>query len=59
MQAGVFCFPVDHGVDPGEPGALDVYRARGINSALAGIPDLTRNEILRLLDQYAPLPRVG
>jgi hypothetical protein len=56
MQAGVFCFPVDHGVDPGEPGALDVYRARGINSALVGIPDLTRNEILRLL---APLPRVG
>jgi hypothetical protein len=53
MQAGVFCFPVDHRV---EPGALDDYRARGINSALVGIPDLTRNEILRLL---APLPRVG
>jgi hypothetical protein len=38
---------------------LDDYRAAGIEGALLEIPDLTRDEILRLLDQYAPLTRAG
>jgi probable F420-dependent oxidoreductase len=44
---------------PADKAALDDYRAAGIDAALLEIPDLTRDEILRLLDQYAPLTQVG
>jgi probable F420-dependent oxidoreductase len=44
---------------PAEKAVLDDYRAAGIEGALLEIPDLTRDEILRLLDQYAPLTRAG
>jgi probable F420-dependent oxidoreductase len=40
---------------PADKAALDDYRAAGIDGALLEIPDLSRDEILRLLDQYAPL----
>jgi hypothetical protein len=48
MQVGVFYFPVDYGIDPGE-----------LAAALLEIPDLGRDEILRLLDKYAPLAQAG
>ena len=44
---------------PADKAALDDYRAAGIDGALLEIPDLGRDEILRLLDQYAPLAAVG
>ena len=44
---------------PADKAALDDYRAAGINGALLGIPDLGRDEILRLLDNYAPLAAAG
>jgi probable F420-dependent oxidoreductase len=40
---------------PAERGALDDYRAAGIDGALLEIPDQSRDEILRLVDRYAPL----
>jgi probable F420-dependent oxidoreductase len=40
---------------PADQKALDDYRAAGIDGALLEIPDLPRDEILRLLDQYTPL----
>jgi hypothetical protein len=43
MQVGVFYF----------------YRAAGIAGALLEVPDLRRDEILRLLDCYAPLAAAG
>ena len=42
MRVGVFCFPTDYGID----------------EALLEIPDLSRDEILQLLDRYAPLAGV-
>jgi len=39
--------------------ALDDYRAAGIAGALLEVPDLSRGEILRLLDNYAPLAAAG
>jgi probable F420-dependent oxidoreductase len=42
---------------PADKAALDDYRAAGIDAALLEIPDLARDEILRLLDRYAPLTR--
>lgn len=88
MQVGVFYFPVDYGIDPGELAAA--LEARGFASlyvpehthiptsrrtpfpsggempkkyahmydpfvTLSKIPDLGREEILHLLNQYAPL----
>jgi probable F420-dependent oxidoreductase len=44
---------------PADKAALDDYRAAGIDAALLEIPDLSRDEILRLLDQYAPLTQAG
>ena len=44
---------------PADKAALDDYRAAGIDGALLEIPDLGRDEILRLLDQYAPLAAAG
>ncbi len=40
---------------PADKAALDDYRAAGIEAALLEIPDLSRDDILRLLDKYAPL----
>jgi probable F420-dependent oxidoreductase len=40
---------------PADKAALDKYRAAGIDEALLEIPDLSRSEILQLLDRYAPL----
>jgi probable F420-dependent oxidoreductase len=40
---------------PAEPAALADYRAAGIHEALLEIPDLSRDEILKTLDTYAPL----
>jgi len=40
---------------PADNAALADYRAAGIDGALLEVPDLGRDEILRLLDQYAPL----
>ncbi len=44
---------------PADKAALDDYRAAGIDGALLEIPDLGRDEILRLLDKYAPLAAAG
>lgn len=40
---------------PANETALAEYRAAGIDEALLGIPDVSRDEILHLLDQYARL----
>ncbi len=40
---------------PADAAALSTYRAAGIDRALLGIPDLSRDEILRTLDTVAPL----
>jgi hypothetical protein len=40
MRVGVFYFPTDYVI---------------IDDALLEIPDLSRDEILQLLDRYAPL----
>jgi probable F420-dependent oxidoreductase len=40
---------------PANETALAEYREAGIDEALLGIPDVSRDEILQLLDQYAPL----
>jgi len=40
---------------PTESAALAEYRAAGINRVLLDVPDLSRDEILRVLDKYAPL----
>jgi probable F420-dependent oxidoreductase len=44
---------------PADKAALDDYRAAGIAGALLEVPDLSRGEILRLLDSYAPLAAAG
>jgi len=44
---------------PADKAALDDYRAAGIAGALLEVPDLSRGEILRLLDNYAPLAAAG
>ena len=53
MRVGVFYFNPDYGIDIGELAAE--YRAAGIDEALLEVPDVGRDEILRLLDRYAPL----
>jgi probable F420-dependent oxidoreductase len=40
---------------PADKAALAEYRAAGIDEALLEIPDLGRDEILQVLDRYAPL----
>ncbi|HMD63808.1 MAG TPA: LLM class F420-dependent oxidoreductase [Stellaceae bacterium] len=40
---------------PAEKAVLAGYREAGIDEALLEIPDLSRDEILKLLDRYAPL----
>ncbi len=44
---------------PADKAALAEYRAAGIDGALLELPDLGRDEILRLLDTYAPLAAAG
>jgi probable F420-dependent oxidoreductase len=44
---------------PADKAALAEYRAAGIDGALLEVPDLGRDEILRLLDTYAPLAAAG
>lgn len=40
---------------PADKAALSEYHEAGIDEALLAIPDVSRDEILRLLDLYAPL----
>jgi len=40
---------------PPDKAVLAEYRQAGIDEALLEIPDLSRSEILQLLDRYAPL----
>ena len=40
---------------PPEQAVLDTYREAGIQRALLSIPDVTRDEIMRVLDRYAAL----
>jgi probable F420-dependent oxidoreductase len=44
---------------PADQAALDGYRTARIDGALLEVPDLERDEILRLLDRYAPLAAAG
>jgi hypothetical protein len=40
---------------PADKAKLAEYREAGVHEALLEIPDLSRDEILRSLDRYAPL----
>ncbi|MGC2199660.1 MAG: LLM class flavin-dependent oxidoreductase, partial [Stellaceae bacterium] len=40
---------------PADKAALGRYREAGIDDALLEIPDLSRDELLQILDRYAPL----
>ena len=40
---------------PADKAALAAYREAGIDEALFEVPDLSRDQILQLLDKYAPL----
>ena len=40
---------------PPDPAALASYREAGIQRALLMVPDLSRDEILRVLDKHAAL----
>lgn len=40
---------------PPEKAALESYAEHGVQRALLGIPPLPRDDVLRLLDEYAPL----
>jgi probable F420-dependent oxidoreductase len=42
---------------PADAAKLQGYREAGVDRALLEVPDLTRDEILRVLDQHAPLAR--
>ena len=44
-----------HSAAPADKAALVEYGKAGIDEALLEVPDLSRDEILRLLDRYAPL----
>ena len=44
---------------PTDRAALAPYRAAGIGRVLLEVPDLARDDILRLLDRHAPLTRDG
>ncbi len=55
MQVGVFYFPADYGIDMAE--LAQAFETRGFASPY--LPDLSRGEILRLLDNYAPWPQRG
>ena len=48
LQVSVFRAPADKAT-------LDSYRQHGIDRALLEIPDTSRDEVLKLLDQYAKL----
>lgn len=40
---------------PADAAALDVYREAGIQRVLLEVPDANRDDLLRVLDRYAPL----
>jgi hypothetical protein len=40
---------------PADPAALATYREAGIDRALLEIPDLSRDEVLRVVDKLAQL----
>jgi probable F420-dependent oxidoreductase len=42
---------------PADPAVLDEYQRAGIQRALLEVPDLSRDEILRVIDKNAPLAR--
>ncbi len=42
---------------PADAAKLQGYREAGVDRALLEVPDLTRDEILRVLDQHAPLAK--
>src|SRR5262249_41173100 len=42
---------------PADPTVLDSYREVGIHRALVHVPDVSRDEALRVLDKMAPLAR--
>jgi hypothetical protein len=42
---------------PTDKAGLDEYEAAGVDRAVLEIPDQSRDEILKLLDRYAPLVR--
>ena len=44
---------------PNDAKVLESYEKAGIESAVLAIPDDSRDEILRYLDNIAPLARVG
>jgi alkanesulfonate monooxygenase SsuD/methylene tetrahydromethanopterin reductase-like flavin-dependent oxidoreductase (luciferase family) len=50
LSITVFNAPADHD-------ALASYRDAGIARVLLEVPDLSRDEVLRVLDDYAPLTR--
>jgi hypothetical protein len=40
---------------PADPAVLAEYRQAGVERALLEVPDLSRDEILRVIDRHAPL----
>ena len=58
MQVGVFYFPTDYGIDIAELAQALVVRPVSMLPAIE-VPDLSRDEILRLLDNHAPLAAAG
>ena len=59
MQVGAFHFPTDHGINaPADRAALASYRDAGIARVLLEVPDLSREDVLRILDKNAPLAAV-
>jgi hypothetical protein len=42
---------------PADPAVLAEYQQAGIQRALLEVPDLSRDEILRVIDKNAPLAR--
>jgi alkanesulfonate monooxygenase SsuD/methylene tetrahydromethanopterin reductase-like flavin-dependent oxidoreductase (luciferase family) len=42
---------------PADQAALAVYREAGIHRVLLEVPDLSRDEVLRVLDKHVPLAK--
>jgi hypothetical protein len=43
---------------PADPAALAVYRDAGIQELLLDVPDLSRDEVLRMVDKNAALTKI-
>ncbi len=43
---------------PADPAALAVYRDASIQEVLLEVPDLSRDEVLRMLDKNAALTKI-